>query len=555
MAVHLLSILNNKSTYQGHMRRLAHFFTPRILPLTLTFILCCSSLFAIFLTHSISFLPLFVIFLFLTLVGLHDILQEEHSVLRNYPITAHLRFILEEIRPELRQYFMEDETHGFPFSRDKRAIVYQRAKLEPDKRPFGTQLNVYDEGYEWMMHSLSPSTINHHDFRIHVGGETTTKPYEASLFNISAMSFGALSANAIRALNAGAKAGHFAHNTGEGGYTPYHHEHGGDIIWEIGSGYFGCRHLDGKFDPEKFAAQSINNQIKMIELKLSQGAKPGHGGLLPGSKVTAEIASIRGVAVGKDCVSPAAHTAFTTPLELVEFIEELRKLSGRKPVGFKLCIGKPEEFFSICKAMLDTGLYPDFITIDGKEGGTGSAPLEFMDHIGMPLREGLTFVHNSLIGIGLRDKIRLAVAGKIITAFDIARAMALGADWCNSARGFMFSLGCIQSLKCHTDHCPTGIATQDPARMQALVIPNKAQRVFHYHLETMKSLAELTAAAGYDHPRQLKLSDFYRRINEREIASLRELDPQPQKNSFHSETIEQRFYQDWRAARPDRFHS
>ncbi len=349
-----------------------------------------------------------------------------------------------------------------PFSRDTRAVVYQRAKMVLDKRPFGTQKNVYEEGYEWMHHSVAPRPHATEQFRITIGGPDCLKPYSASVLNISAMSFGALSPNAIRALNAGAKRGDFAHDTGEGGVSPYHQEMGGDLIWEVGSGYFGCRTRDGNFDPDAFAKLAVNDQIKMVELKISQGAKPGHGGVLPAAKVSEEISRIRGVAMGEDCISPAYHKAFSTPIEMMEFIDKMRRLSGGKPAGFKLCIGHPWEFLAICKAMLQTGIYPDFIVIDGNEGGTGAAPLEFMDHLGMPMREGVNFVHNALIGIGARDRIKIGASGKIATAFDIARAMALGADWCNSARGFMFALGCIQSLSCHTDRCPTGVTTQDP---------------------------------------------------------------------------------------------
>ncbi len=410
----------------------------------------------------------------LAVLGTYDLVQTKHSVLRNYPVTAHLRFLLEEVRPELRQYFFEGENDGAPFPRDKRAIVYQRAKMALDKRPFGTHADVYGEAYEWLNHSLAPAAVSHEPFRIAIGGPECAKPYPASILNISAMSFGSLSANAIRALNKGAKSGGFAHDTGEGGFSPYHRENGGDIIWEIGSGYFGCRNGDGSFSPARFAEAAGNSQIKMIEVKLSQGAKPGHGGVLPAAKVTAEIAGIRGIAMGCDCISPARHPAFATPLELMQFIADLRRLSGGKPTGFKLCIGHPWEFLALCKAMLETGVTPDFIVVDGKEGGTGAAPLEFMDHIGMPLRDGLSFVHNALIGTGLRQHIKIGASGKVITAFDIARAIALGADWCNAARGFMFALGCIQSESCHTDRCPVGVATQDAGRQRALVVRRRS---------------------------------------------------------------------------------
>ncbi|MFM8767253.1 MAG: FMN-binding glutamate synthase family protein, partial [Rubrivivax sp.] len=419
----------------------------------------------------------------LTALGIHDLAQTRHAILRNYPVIGHLRFLLEFIRPEIRQYFIESDRDAIPFSRQQRALVYQRAKGVSDKRPFGTQLDVHEEGYEWINHSLAPTHIASHDFRVTIGqgGTSCTQPYAASLFNLSAMSFGALSANAILALNAGAKKGGFAHDTGEGSISVHHRAHGGDLIWEIGSGYFGCRDEQGRFSEARFVENALDAQVKMIEIKLSQGAKPGHGGVLPGPKVTPEIAQARGVPVGTDCVSPAAHSAFSTPREMMEFIERLRQLSGGKPVGFKLCIGHPWEWFGICKAMLETGLLPDFIVVDGAEGGTGAAPLEFTDHIGSPVQEGLLLVHNTLTGLDLRSRIRIGSAGKVISAFDIARMRALGADWCNSARGFMFALGCIQAQTCHTGHCPTGVTTQDPARQRALVVPDKAERVYRFH--------------------------------------------------------------------------
>ncbi len=453
----------------------------------------------------------FVAFGGLTAVGIRDVTQTKHAILRNYPIAAHLRFLLENIRPEMRQYFFEDDKGGTPFPRDKRAIVYQRAKRQLDKRPFGTQYDVYESRYEWLHHSVAPKAPSKEPFRIVIGGPDCRQPYSASVFNISAMSYGSLSANAIRALNKGAAVGKFAHDTGEGGLSPYHAEHGGDVIWEIGSGYFGCRTPDGRLSPEKFAQVAADPQIKMIEVKLSQGAKPGHGGVLPGAKVTAEIARIRGIEEGRDCISPACHSAFSTPLELIRFLVELRRLSGGKPVGFKLCVGHPWEFMAIVKAMLDTGETPDFIVVDGKEGGTGAAPLEFMDHIGTPLRDGLVFVHSALVGANLRDRIRIGCSGKITTAFDMARAMALGADWCNAARGFMFAVGCIQAQQCHSDRCPTGVATQDPLRQRGIVVPDKAERVASFHRQTVLALAELVGAAGLDHPRELTPHHFMHR--------------------------------------------
>jgi glutamate synthase domain-containing protein 2 len=481
--------------------------------------------FAALIPLSDVFLAPFAVAALLSAIGVCDIVQKRHSIRRNYPILGNIRFGLEKVRPEIRQYFLESDLDGTPFNRSKRAIAYQRAKGDLDKRPFGTQQDVYGGKFEWINHSLAPTVITSHDFRLEVGGAQCRRPYSLSLFNISAMSFGALSANAIRALNKGARLGNFAHDTGEGGYSDYHREFGGDIIWEIGSGYFGCRRPDGGFSPDTFARQAADPQVKMIEIKLSQGAKPGHGGVLPGAKVTEEIAAARGVPLGVDCVSPARHQAFSTPIEMMRFIAELRELSDGKPVGMKLCIGHPWEFMAICKAMLATGTRPDFIVIDGTEGGTGAAPLEFVDHVGTPLREGLTFAHNCLVGAGLRSSIRLGAAGRIVTAFDMARVLALGADWCNAARGFMFALGCIQSQSCHTDRCPTGVATQDPLRQRALVVPDKAERVRQFHDSTLKALGELIGAAGLSHPRELRPIHIQRRISPTEVRSFAEIYP------------------------------
>ena len=450
-------------------------------------------------------------------VGVRDLLQTRRAVLRNYPIMAHIRFFFETIRPEIRQYLLEGDNEAVPFSRAQRSLVYQRAKSVEDRQPFGTGKDVYLAGYEWINHSLRPVHIEDANFRVMVGGNACKQPYSCSVFNISAMSFGALSANAVRALNKGAKLGGFAHDTGEGSISRYHRENGGDLIWEIGSGYFGCRTGDGKFDPEKFAEQARTAQVKMVEIKISQGAKPGHGGVLPGAKVTPEIAEARGVPIGVDCLSPARHSAFDTPLELLDFIVRLREISGGKPIGFKFSLGHPWEFFGICKAMLETGVTPDFIVVDGGEGGTGAAPVEFTDHIGTPLQEALLLVHNTLVGLNLRDRIRLGGSGKIITAFDVARTMALGADWCNSARGFMFALGCIQSQSCHTGHCPTGVTTQDLRRQRALVPEDKGTRVYNFHRNTLFALAELTGAAGLKHPGEIEPRHIVRRISGHEI--------------------------------------
>jgi glutamate synthase domain-containing protein 2 len=490
---------------------------------------------------------------FLSLTGIHDLFQTRHAVLRNYPILGHLRFMLEDIRPEIRQYFFEDDKSGMPFPRDKRAIVYQRAKHQLDKRPFGTHYNVYEDNFEWLHHSIAPKAAAAEGFRLTIGGPACSKPYDASVFNISAMSFGALSSNAIRALNRGAKLGGFAHDTGEGGISAYHREGGGDLIWEIGSGYFGCRTPDGRFDPDMFAAAAGDPQIRMIEVKLSQGAKPGHGGVLPRAKITAEIAAIRGVPMDRDCVSPACHSAFSSPVGLLEFLDRLRTLSGGKPVGFKLCIGHPWEFLGIVKAMVETGLRPDFIVIDGKEGGTGAAPLEFMDHLGMPLRDGLSFAHAALVGANLRSEIRLGCAGKIISGFDIARVMALGTDWCNAARGFMFALGCIQAQHCHTGACPTGVATQDPMRQRALDVTDKAERVARFHQDTVRSLAEIVAAAGLDTPRQLRPQHIMRRGADGRIHSFSQIYPALQPGQLLSGARGTLFEEPWKLASSSRF--
>ncbi len=452
-------------------------------------------------------------------IGWRDRSQHHHAILRNYPVIGHMRFLLEYIRPEIRQYFLESDAEAAPFSRQQRSLVYQRAKGAQDKRPFGTQLDVGAQGYEWINHSMAPSVVPSADFRITIGAQRP-QPYQASVFNISAMSFGALSANAILALNGGARRGGFAHDTGEGSISQHHRVHGGDLIWEIGSGYFGCRHEDGTFNAEKFRQNATDPQVKMVEIKLSQGAKPGHGGVLPGPKVSVEIATARGVPVGVDCISPAKHSAFSTPRELLTFLQQLRDLSGGKPTGFKLCIGHPWEWMGIAKAMLETQILPDFIVVDGAEGGTGAAPLEFTDHIGSPLQEGLLLVHNTLVGLNLRDQIKIGCAGKVISAFDIAKAMALGADWCNSARGFMFALGCIQSLHCHTDRCPTGVATQDPVRQQALHVPDKLERVARFHHLTLEALRELIQAAGLQHPNEITAAHIMRRMPNQQVGTL-----------------------------------
>jgi glutamate synthase domain-containing protein 2 len=422
-------------------------------------------------------------------------------------------------RPEIRQYFLESEQEETPFSREQRALVYRRSKGIEGLRPFGTLRDVEAVGHEWINHSMSPSHVADRNFRVQIGGKDCKRPYSASVLNISGMSYGALSPTAIEALNRGAKLGGFAHTTGEGSISRFHRRGGGDLVWQIGSGYFGCRDAEGRFSEDRFAEGAADDQVKMIEIKLSQGAKPGHGGILPGAKVTEAIAEARGVKVGQDCISPSSHSAFSTPLELCTFIARLRELSGGKPVGIKLCIGHPWEWFAVAKAMQDSGHLPDFITIDGAEGGTGAAPAEFADHYGAPLREGLMLVQNTLVGLGLRKQIRLIVSGKLISAFDICRMFALGADGCNMARGFMFSIGCIQATVCHSGKCPTGVTTQDPGRYKALVVEDKYRRVAQFHANTMQTLKEAVEASGLTHPRDLRPDHLMIRVNSREVRS------------------------------------
>ncbi|ENX41179.1 FMN-binding glutamate synthase family protein [Acinetobacter sp. NIPH 2100] len=456
----------------------------------------------------------------LSVVGLRDLLQKKHAILRNYPIIGHFRFLFEDVRPEIRQYFIESDQDALPFSRMQRSLVYQRAKNENADKPFGSIIDVYDPNYRFIVHSIAPCPpANPESFRVLIGNSQCSQPYSASIMNISAMSFGSLSANAIRALNKGAHLGNFYHDTGEGSLSPYHLEHGGDIVWQIASGYFGCRTAEGLFDPEKFAQQAKNPKIKMIEVKLSQGAKPGHGGILPKHKITEEIANIRGISRDHDCVSPSKHPSFNTPIEMMHFIQKLRELSGGKPVGFKLCIGQPWQFMGIVKAMLETKIVPDFVVVDGSEGGTGAAPIEFSDYIGTPLREGLRFVHNTLVGAGLRNQVKIGASGKMISAFDIASTFALGADWVNSARGFMFAVGCIQAQSCHTNQCPVGVATQDKDRQKAIDVPSKAERVFNFHKNTLHALSEMIAAAGLNHPSDIKAHHLAQRMNDREIKN------------------------------------
>ncbi|WJG10859.1 FMN-binding glutamate synthase family protein [Aliiglaciecola sp. LCG003] len=470
---------------------------------------------------------LLVLLMPITIVGFYDIFQTKHALLRNYPVVGHGRWLMEDIRPFVRQYLFESETDGTPVNRMFRSVIYQRAKGALDTLPYGTKLNTQEVGYEWISHSIGAI---HYDSdkaepRVKVGGPACLQPYEASVFNISAMSFGSLSSNAIRALNKGAKLGNFYHNTGEGSVSPYHLEHGGDLVWQIGTGYFGCRTQQGAFCPNSFAKTAIEPSIKMIEIKLSQGAKPGHGGILPADKNTAEIARIRLVEPGTRVDSPPGHSAFSTPLQMMDFIEQLRTLSNGKPIGFKLCIGQRSEFVAICKAMVETGIKPDFITVDGGEGGTGAAPLEYSNSVGMPLREALVYVCDILKGFDLKKDIKVIASGKTFTGFHLVKNIAVGADMCNSARGMMMAIGCVQSLVCNTNECPTGVATQKRALAKGLVVEDKAQRVARYHAETVNATLDIVSSAGLRDHSQLNRGHIFRRTSETEIKRYDEIYP------------------------------
>jgi len=488
-----------------------------------------------FITAAVAFeyaaaLPVAILLAMLTALGWHDYTQKKRSVLGNYPLLGRFRFIFEAIRPELRQYFWESDTDELPFSRNQRSMVYQRAKGMIAARPFGSILDMYSEDHNWLNHSITPSQIDAHDFYTTVGQGKLA--YKISVLNISGTSFGALSPPAIQALSAGAKLGGFAHNTGEGAFSKYHEAGGGDTIWQISTGYFGCRKPDGKFDPDEFKKKSRQDQIKMIEIKLSQGAKPGHGGMLMAPKVTPEIAETRGVPAYQDCISPSKHSEFSTPDELLNFVENLRELSGGKPVGIKLCIGHPWEFISIVKAMVDSGKFIDFVTVDGSEGGTGAAPVEFAMHLGSPLRDALVFVDNCLRGAGLRDRVKVAASGKIVSAYDIIRHCALGADWCNMARPFMFAIGCIQARDCASSNCPSGVATMNPKRYRVIDVNNRANRVNYFHKNTLEALKEMLEAAGLSHTHQLNRRHIVRRLSASQIKLADQIYPRVEVNAL-----------------------
>ena len=487
--------------------------------------------------------------------AVYDSSQTQHTILRNFPLIGRTRWTIEALRPYLQQYIIESDTEGAPISRMFRSIVYQRAKDSRETIPFGTQLDTYKDGYEWIGHSLSARDLGemNHDPRITIGGKYCKQPYHASILNISAMSFGSLSKNAILALNKGAQKGNFYHNTGEGGLTSYHLENSGDLVWQIGTGYFGCRTKDGDFDADKFKEKACLPQVKMIEIKLSQGAKPGHGGILPAYKNTPEIAKIRGVEPGIQVDSPPRHSAFSTPIEMIDFITKLRELSGGKPIGIKLALGRKSEFVAICKAMVKTGVTPDFITVDGGEGGTGAAPLEYTNSIGFPLREALAFVDDCLIGYDLRKDIKIIASGKIISAFQLVKTLSLGADVCNSARGMMLALGCVQSLSCNTNKCPTGVATQDPKLTKGLVVEDKFERVYRFHKKTLHALMDILSSTGHVSTKELNRTHIFRRLDQANIARYDEIFPLVKTGSLLSDDIPERFKLHVKEANADSF--
>jgi glutamate synthase domain-containing protein 2 len=485
-------------------------------------------------------------------LGVYDLLQRKHSVLRNYPVLGHMRFLLEELRPELQQYFIERNFDGRPYDRDVRTVIYERAKGTHGEHSFGTERDLEAVGYEYLVHSVAPCPEPDRPPRVTVGGPDCAKPYSMSLLNVSAMSFGALSANAIRALNKGAALGGFAHDTGEGGLTPYHLAGGADLIWELGSGYFGARTADGRFDPGMFAEKAADERVKVISLKLSQGAKPGIGGVLPAAKVSAEIAAYRGVPMGVKCVSPAAHSAFSTPRELIMFLARMRELSGGKPVGFKLCVGSRLDVLAICKAMVTEDITPDFIVVDGAEGGTAAAPLEYEDHVGLPLTDGLMTVHNALVGSGLRDRVKIGASGKVATGSDIVKRLIQGADFTNAARAMMMAVGCIQAMRCHTNQCPVGVATQDPKRTRALDVADKSVRVHQYHQATVRQAVQLMATLGACDPRELNPHMLRKKVSPTLVRSYAELYEWLQPGQLLAEAPAS-WAADWAAADADTF--
>lgn len=505
--------------------------------------------------YLVEILWLYVIVVPLIILGFIDFFQKRKAIRRNYPVLGRFRYIFEAIRPEINQYFVESNTDGKPFSREQRSVVYQRAKLQLDTLPFGTQKDVYEVGYEWVNHSTITTHVEANKLRCTVGGKDCKKPYSASVLNISAMSYGSLSSRAVEALNGGAKDNNFAHNTGEGGISPYHKNLGGDLIWQIGTGYFGCRNSDGTFDVDKFSEKAKDDQVKMIEIKISQGAKPGHGGILPGEKVDEEVAAIRGVEIGKDVLSPPSHSAFSTPKEMVEFIRTLREASGGKPIGIKLCVGKRREFISMVKAMNELDCYPDYVAVDGGEGGTGAAPIEFSNHIGAPGVEGLIFVHNVLRGFGVRDQVKVMATGRVTTAFGMIKRLALGADMIYSARAMMMALGCIQALRCNSNHCPAGVATQDPNLVEGLVVSDKRRRVANFHRETVGSLAHMLEAMGLNDTKELRPWHIMRRVAHTKVKHYGELTEYIDDGSLLNSPLPRSFERAFKAASSDSFRA
>lgn len=487
-------------------------------------------------------------------VAVHDLVQRDYAVLRNYPLLGWARYLFKDLRPYLRSYIVEGDLEGRPFNQDQRTLVYERSRGQEDNHPFGTELDVYGSEYKWITHSIAARETKDHDPRVMIGGPQCSKPYKASILNISAMSFGAISARAVEALNTGAKIGGFAHDTGEGSISPYHRKGGGDLIWQVASGYFGCRDANGHFDPDLFEKSAKTDQVKMIEIKLSQGAKPGHGGVLPGAKVTAEIAETRKVPQGEDCVSPAGHSAFSTPREMLQFAQKLRDLSGGKPVGIKLCVGHPHEPFAIVKAMLETGIYLDFVVVDGAEGGTGAAPIELSNHVGMPLYDGLVVMRNALVGAGLKEHVALGASGKVHSGSGIAHAIAMGADWVNAARAFMFSIGCIQSMSCHTGKCPTGIATQDPRRQRGLVVEDKAEQVARFHRKTVEAAMQIVSSAGLGSIHDLEPHHLFHRVSPTEARTADRIYPYIAKGQLLEAPEETPYEIWWNAASADSFN-
>ena len=531
------------------------FFSPNglkraIIPATA---LVASLVFAALSFVHLAWLTGLLITLPLVALGVYDMLQTRWTITRNYPVAGRLRWLFYDLRPYLRAYIVEDDEEGKPYSYEARRLVYARARKTSDTHPFGTERNVDAVDYKWLMHSIAPAAHPERDPRIEVGGPQCTQPYSASVLNISAMSFGALSAAAIQALNKGASLGRFYHDTGEGGISRHHRQYGGDLVWEIGSGYFGCRDENGDFDAELFREQARRDEVKMIEIKLSQGAKPGHGGLLPAAKVTREIAETRRVPEGQDCLSPRGHSAFSTPVELMQFAARLRELSAGKPVGIKLCVGHIHEVMALMKAMRETGILLDFIVVDGAEGGTGAAPLELSNHVGMPLNEGLVVVRNALVGAGLRDQVRLAASGKVFSAYGLAECLAIGADWCNAARAFLFSIGCIQAQRCHTGTCPTGITTQDPRRQRGLVVEVQGRHAANFHASTLNALAEIVAAAGLTHPRDLRPHHVFQRVSGNETLPLDRVWHFLPENALLDAPDDTAYAHWWRAASADHF--